>query len=217
MSKAVYDPTSVEGDAFDQDNMVDGATNKNYTATEKTKLAGIETGADVTDATNVDAAGAVMNADTSTASMDFVVDEDDMSSDSATKVPTQQSVKAYVDSNNKFYTGQFTGSNSTGNQTISGVGFTPKFVKIRLAISDSTGSFFQMDGSSDGTRQNVNGAVGSTTPAFARWSNTTTVITVKSTAGTVIAAATLSSFNSDGFVINWSTASALSFNFECYS
>ena len=45
----------------------------------------------------VDAAGAVMNSDTTTADMSFVVDEDNMSSDSATKVPTQQSVKAYVD------------------------------------------------------------------------------------------------------------------------
>lgn len=59
----------------------------------------VEDGADVTDATNVDAAGAVMNTDTSTASMSFVVDEDDMTSNSATKVPTQQSVKAYVDAN----------------------------------------------------------------------------------------------------------------------
>ena len=39
-----------------------------------------------------------MNSDTSTSAMQFVVDEDNMSSDSATKVPTQQSVKAYVDS-----------------------------------------------------------------------------------------------------------------------
>ena len=62
-----------------------------------TKLDGIEALADVTDATNVDAAGAVMNTDTTTAAMDFVVDEDDMVSDLATKVPTQQSVKAYVD------------------------------------------------------------------------------------------------------------------------
>ena len=61
------------------------------------KLDGIETGADVTDATNVAAAGAVMEGDTTTASMSFVVNEDDMSSDSDTKVPTQQSVKAYVD------------------------------------------------------------------------------------------------------------------------
>lgn len=62
-----------------------------------TKLDTIETNADVTDAVNVNAAGAVMNTDTTTAAMDFVVDEDDMVSDLATKVPTQQSVKAYVD------------------------------------------------------------------------------------------------------------------------
>ncbi len=47
--------------------------------------------------TAVDAAGAVMNTDTSTSAMSFVVDEDNMASDSATKVPTQQSVKAYAD------------------------------------------------------------------------------------------------------------------------
>jgi len=68
-----------------------------FTDAEQTKLSNIETAADVTDATNVDAAGAVMNSDTTTAAMSFVVDEDTMSSNSATKVPTQQSVKAYVD------------------------------------------------------------------------------------------------------------------------
>lgn len=46
---------------------------------------------------SVAAAGAVMESDTSTADMQFVIDEDDMASDSATKVPTQQSVKAYAD------------------------------------------------------------------------------------------------------------------------
>lgn len=69
------------------------------TAAQVRTLINVEDGADVTDATNVDAAGAVMNSDTSTAGMSFVVDEDDMSSDSATKVPTQQSVKKYVDDN----------------------------------------------------------------------------------------------------------------------
>jgi microcystin-dependent protein len=62
MLASVYDPTNVAADAFDQDNMADGTTNKNYTATEKTKLAGVEAGADVTDATNVAAAGAFMKA-----------------------------------------------------------------------------------------------------------------------------------------------------------
>ena len=70
-----------------------------FTDPEKSKLAAIEATADVTDATNVDAAGAVMNTDNTTAAMSFVVDEDDMASNSATKVPTQQSVKAYFDNN----------------------------------------------------------------------------------------------------------------------
>lgn len=42
------------------DSVPDGITNKAYTATEQSKLAGIEVGADVTDATNVAAAGAAM-------------------------------------------------------------------------------------------------------------------------------------------------------------
>jgi len=67
-------------------------------SSDKSKLDSIETGADVTDATNVEAAGAVMETDTSTTNMQFVVDEDNMASDSASKIPTQQSVKAYVDS-----------------------------------------------------------------------------------------------------------------------
>lgn len=62
-----------------------------------TKLGGIEALADVTDATNVAAAGATMDADTSLVGNGYFLDEDDMSSDDATKVPSQQSVKAYVD------------------------------------------------------------------------------------------------------------------------
>ena len=67
-----------------------------FTDSEKTKLGTVESGADVTDAANVDAAGAVMNTDTSTAAMGFVIDEDDMASNSDTKVPTQQSVEARI-------------------------------------------------------------------------------------------------------------------------
>lgn len=64
---------------------------------DKTKLDGIETGADVTDATNVNAAGATMNSDTTLTGNSYFVDEDNMVSDSSTKVPSQQSVKAYAD------------------------------------------------------------------------------------------------------------------------
>ena len=78
---------------------VNGTVDGRDIQADGSKLDGIESGADVTDATNVNAAGAVMNSDTSTSSMSFVVDEDNMSSNSNTKVPTQQSVKAYVDAN----------------------------------------------------------------------------------------------------------------------
>lgn len=78
---------------------LDGTVDGRDIATDGTKLDGIESSADVTDATNVAAAGAVMESDTTTENMSFVVDEDDMSSNSATKIPTQQSVKAYVDAN----------------------------------------------------------------------------------------------------------------------
>jgi hypothetical protein len=76
-----------------QDVLTEGA----FVDGDKTKLDGIEALADVTDATNVDAAGATMNADTDLSSNGYFLDEDDMASDSATKVPSQQSVKAYVD------------------------------------------------------------------------------------------------------------------------
>lgn len=45
---------------------------------------------------NIDAGGAVMNTDTTTAAMQFVIDEDSFASNLDTKVPTQQSTKAYV-------------------------------------------------------------------------------------------------------------------------
>jgi len=78
--------------------LVGSATDSNvYTDALNTKLTGIEASADVTDATNVNAAGALMLSDTTTSGLGIVVDEDNMSSNSATKVPTQQSVKAYVD------------------------------------------------------------------------------------------------------------------------
>jgi len=47
MVAATYDPNAKHADAFNQDNMSDGATNKNFSATEKAKLAGIGAGANL--------------------------------------------------------------------------------------------------------------------------------------------------------------------------
>lgn len=57
---------------LDLDDIGDGTTNKGFTSTLKTKLDEIEANADVTDATNVNAAGAVMNSDTDVSAMGFI-------------------------------------------------------------------------------------------------------------------------------------------------
>jgi len=67
-------------------------------ATAVRSLLNVEDGADVTDATNVDAAGATMNADTSLVGNSYFLDEDNMVSNDATKVASQQSIVAYVTS-----------------------------------------------------------------------------------------------------------------------
>lgn len=71
--------TSVNGNTgavtLDADDIDDtSTTNKFATAAELTKLAGIEALADVTDAANVDAAGAVMTGDPLTVALNFVID-----------------------------------------------------------------------------------------------------------------------------------------------
>lgn len=72
-------------------------TTASFSTADETKLDGIEPLADVTDATNVNAAGATMNSDTTLAGNAYFLDEDLMTSNDATKVPSQQSVKSYVD------------------------------------------------------------------------------------------------------------------------
>jgi len=84
-----------------------------FTDAQFTKLAAIEALADVTDATNVNAAGALMLSDTTTAGLGIVIDEDAMGSASATKVPTQQSVKAYVDAREAAITTAYAAADDT--------------------------------------------------------------------------------------------------------
>ena len=110
-------------------------------ATDKVKLNGIETGADVTDSANVDAAGAVMNSDASTAAMSFVIDEGNMISNSATRVPTQQSVKTYVDNavaGGMTFIGDYNAGTNSPNLTSSPVGVK----KGDTYVISNPGTFF---------------------------------------------------------------------------
>lgn len=89
--------TSTAGMAFvvDEDNMASNSDVK--VPTQQSSKAYVDTtAAGAVNSTSVDAAGAVMNADTTTAAMSFVIDEDTMGSNLDTKVPTQQSVRAFV-------------------------------------------------------------------------------------------------------------------------
>jgi hypothetical protein len=103
-----------------------------------TKLDTIETNADVTDALNVNAAGATMNNDTDISFNGWVISENDMVSNTITKVPTQQSVKAYTDTG--------VASLLTNNQTFTGINtfsqaiLATKGVKPRIGTDTSTSS-----------------------------------------------------------------------------
>jgi hypothetical protein len=139
-----------------------------YTDAEQTKLSGIEASADVTDATNVAAAGAVMESDTTTASMSFVVDEDDMVSNSDTKVPTQQSVKAYVDAEVAGVVDSAPGTLDTLNELAAALGDDPNFAttvtsniaaKLPLAGGTMTGNIVMAGAETvDGRDLSVDGA-----------------------------------------------------------
>ena len=82
------------------------------------RLDTIEDNADVTDAVNVAAAGAVMEGDTSTVAMAFVDGDITLAASSTTKVPTQNAVKTFV--NNAIastvdYIGGYDASTNTPN------------------------------------------------------------------------------------------------------
>jgi hypothetical protein len=64
---------------------------------DKTKLDSVETSADVTDATNVNAAGAVMESDISSTPSGRIINDDTMATASETTLATSESIKAYVD------------------------------------------------------------------------------------------------------------------------
>lgn len=78
-----------------QDNVPDGTTNKAYTATEKTKLAGIETAADVTDAGNVGAVNAAATSKATPVNADSVPIVDSEASNVIKRV-TFTNLKAFL-------------------------------------------------------------------------------------------------------------------------
>lgn len=109
-------------------------------------------------------------------------------------------------------TGTFTGSTSTGNQAITGLGFQPTLVMIvgtsHAAVdSETTGYGIQCFGVSDGTTD-----FGTYTRHFGTGSsfvwNDLKIITMKADGGAAATRtheATVASLDSDGFTLNWTT------------
>jgi len=80
------------------------------------------------------AAGAVQ-----VGNIDFLADEDDMSSNSAVKVPTQQSVKAYADTKLPLAGGTLTGAVAAGDQEISAA-VLKDYAETKQAVTSSSGA-----------------------------------------------------------------------------
>ncbi|MBT7928616.1 tail fiber domain-containing protein, partial [Candidatus Peregrinibacteria bacterium] len=74
------------------------ADTNEFSDAEQTKLSGIEASADVTDATNVNSAGAVMESDISGTPAGSIIDDDTMATASDTTLATSESIKAYAQS-----------------------------------------------------------------------------------------------------------------------
>ena len=151
-----------------QDNIGDGTTYKQYSATEKTKLAGIETAADVTDAANVTAAGAFMKSVDDTDDITVgstnkfataaektklgyitvtqAVDLDTMESDIATKQPLDSDLTTIA------------GLTATTDNVIQSVGSawasrTPAQLKATLALAKSDVGLSNVDNTSNATER----------------------------------------------------------------
>lgn len=120
----------------------------------------VEDGADVTDATNVNAAGATMNTDTDLSSNSYFLDEDDMSSDDATKVASQQSIKAYADTKLTNVSDD-TDPSLGGNLDLAGQGF---IITATAGASISAGDVIQLQ--SDGKWDQADASVEATAKGF---------------------------------------------------
>jgi len=110
----------------------------------------------------------------------------------------------------KSKTGTFVARSGTGNQSINGLTFQPQVLMLWMVDQTSTG--YSVDGYfSKGWTDGVNQAAAATAwksvePATRNKLITTACISLIDNVGSLIAEASIVSFNSDGFTINWTTS-----------
>lgn len=116
----------------------------------------------------------------------------------------------------KFYSGSGarTTGDGTGNQSITGIGFKPLFIKITANASGGNSSI--SFGSSDGIIYSVLEHYYNATPVWTYSVTNANVIYTRNTGGN-FAKATVNSFDTDGFTLNWNTMGVnCAFVYECY-
>lgn len=139
----------------------------------------------------------------STVSVNDILDEDDMSSDSATALATQQSIKAYVDANassRQSATGTFNRdlTAASGNVSYTGVGFTP----TELYVSGVLSSICISNGFSNSSRAEQ--CVFSAMSAAYTQGGVSANVTLIVSASNAFQTAQVNSYDSDGFTLTWS-------------
>lgn len=113
-----------------------------------------------------------------------------------------------------YYIAQATASTSTGDQVITGVGFTPSYIRIR-ALKDGEGGGF-CEGGYDGTRQRSQDFYIYSTGYDG--GNNEQIIHLHTTSGTSLATATITAIGSDGFTLNWTVATTnILLQYECFA
>jgi hypothetical protein len=153
-----------------------------------------------------------------------VLDEDDMASDSAVSLATQQSIKAYIDGlglTTQFKAGSITRglSSSSGDVTYTGVGFTSR--AILFYASEGTSNYL-MFGATSGAGQDV--CIRVVLPFLSARSfkdtHTDHCIDLRNP-NSVGQTGVLSAFTADGFTITWtkvgSTSGTVVINALCFA
>lgn len=101
---------------------------------------------------------------------------------------------------------QFQIAASTGDQSVTGVGFTPRSIDI-IATVAASGTAYQSTGSYDGSLAAVNWIAVDSTGRYAN-ADSGKVIKITDSASTTLTSSTFVSFDSDGFTINNATVTS---------
>jgi hypothetical protein len=152
-----------------------------------------------------------------------ILDEDNMASNSAVAIPTQQSVKAYVDANGggvsysdaRFKVGTFTRDMeaASGDVAITGVGFVPKMLFFFAGKASTAGAIIQYFGAVQ--NPNVGGVTLNRTPADATgpyiWTTSSNCIGLIES-GLANQMAVMKTYDADGFTLTWTKTGSPSAN-----